>query len=277
MGKFVTILLAAFCMATTTHAQSYLDRLQKKQKDKGTVKVIQSSEIDALVNGKNTSAAKEKTAVPTKQGQDIKGLQTNKKDKTTTDKSTKNTAKKVEPTAPKQQIEQPQPKKTLPLPKENDKEKKADEQEKAPQKPENPARKEVGDSAKREEPAHHDMPLQKKHEAKEPEKNDTDFDIPTVDMRRKVMRQSRKVNGYRVQVFAGGNSRADKIKAQEIGSRIKMAFPDQPVYVHFYSPRWTCRIGNYRSAGEAQSILQKIRKMGYRSAIILRGKITVQY
>jgi len=277
MGKFVTILLIAFSMATTAYAQSYLDHLQKKQKDKGTIKVIQSSEIDALVNGKNTSAAKEKTAVPTKQGQDNKDQKKKKKEKTTTDKSTKDTVKKADDTTAGQQIEQPQPKKQQPQPKEDDKGKKAEDKEKALDRPTTPTKGEVGDSAKKEEPVHHDINVQKKHEAKETEKNDSEFDIPTVDMRRKVMRQSRKVDGYRVQVFAGGNSRADKIKAQQIGNRIKMAFPDQPVYVHFYSPRWTCRIGNYRSAAEAQSVLQKIRKMGYRSAIILRGKITVQY
>lgn len=105
--------------------------------------------------------------------------------------------------------------------------------------------------------------------------DDDDMSIPTIDMRKKVMRGSRKVTGYRVQAFAGGNTRADKMKAQQAGNAIKMRFPDQPIYVHFYSPRWICRVGNYRSLGEAEKMLHAVRKMGYKAATIVKGKITV--
>lgn len=107
------------------------------------------------------------------------------------------------------------------------------------------------------------------------QQDDDEMSIPTVDMRKKVMRGSRKVTGYRVQAFAGGNTRADKMKAQQAGNDIKMRFPDQPIYVHFYSPRWICRVGNYRSLGEAQRMLRAVKKMGYKSATIVKGKITV--
>jgi hypothetical protein len=66
-------------------------------------------------------------------------------------------------------------------------------------------------------------------------------------MRKKVMRKSYKVTGYRVQAFAGGNSRNDRLKAEQTGNQLKVHFPEQPVYVHFYSPRWICRMGNFRS------------------------------
>ena len=102
-------------------------------------------------------------------------------------------------------------------------------------------------------------------------------DTPTVDMHKKVMRGSYKVTGYRVQAYAGGNSRNDRLKAERIGNAIKMRYPDQPVYVHFYSPRWICRVGNFRSLGEARKMLSKIRAMGYRQACLVKGKITVQY
>lgn len=105
--------------------------------------------------------------------------------------------------------------------------------------------------------------------------DDDEMSIPTIDMRKKVMRGSRKVTGYRVQAFAGGNTRADKMKAQQAGNAIKMRFPDQPIYVHFYSPRWICRVGNYRSLGEAEKMLRAVRKMGYKAATIVKGKITV--
>lgn len=95
--------------------------------------------------------------------------------------------------------------------------------------------------------------------------------------RKKVMRNSYKITGYRVQAFAGGNQRKDKQKAEQVGSDIKQHFPDEPVYTHFYSPRWICRVGNYRTYEEAQVMLQNIRKLGYTSATIVKGKITVQY
>ena len=105
-------------------------------------------------------------------------------------------------------------------------------------------------------------------------------DTPTaneapVDNTKKIMRGGVKVNGYRVQAFAGGNSRKDRQQAEKIGDDIKAAYPDVPIYVHFYSPRWICRVGNYRSYEEAHQMLVSLRKMGFSQATIVKGKITV--
>ena len=78
-------------------------------------------------------------------------------------------------------------------------------------------------------------------------------------------------------MFAGGNSRNDRVKAQKAGSDVKMAYPDIPVYVHFYSPRWICRMGNFRELGEAKKVLAKVKALGYRQACLVKGQITVQY
>ena len=105
-------------------------------------------------------------------------------------------------------------------------------------------------------------------------------DTTTVDnpdeIQKKIMKGV-KVAGYRVQVFAGGNTRNDRLKAERIGSEIKSLFPGVPVYVHFYSPRWICRMGNYRTYEEAHAVLTRVKNNGYQSAIIVKGKITVQY
>jgi hypothetical protein len=98
----------------------------------------------------------------------------------------------------------------------------------------------------------------------------------SVDVHKKVMKGV-KVTGYRVQVFAGGNSRNDRVKAERTGENIKALFPGEPIYVHFYSPRWICRMGNYRTYEEAHEVLKKVKQLGYQSAIIVKGKITVQY
>ena len=99
----------------------------------------------------------------------------------------------------------------------------------------------------------------------------------TVDLRKKVMKGGTKINGFRVQVFAGGNGREDRLKAQRTGDEIKNLFPNEPVYVHFYSPRWICRMGNYRTYEEAHDVLTKVKQLGYPSAVIVKGKITVYY
>ena len=97
------------------------------------------------------------------------------------------------------------------------------------------------------------------------------------DLSKKVMRGGTKVSGYRVQAFAGGNSRNDRIQAERIGNNIKSHFANVPVYVHFYSPRWICRVGNYRTYEEAHQMLIELRNLGYSQASIVKGKITVQY
>ena len=106
---------------------------------------------------------------------------------------------------------------------------------------------------------------------------DSETDEPAPDLSKKVMRNAVKVNGYRVQAFAGGNSRKDRIEAEQVGNTIKSHFANVPVYVHFYSPRWICRVGNYRTYEEAHQMLVQLRNLGYNQASIVKGKITVQY
>ena len=100
-------------------------------------------------------------------------------------------------------------------------------------------------------------------------------DDAPVETTKKMLVGGYKVQGYRVQAFAGGNSRKDRQKAERIGNDIKASFPDEPVYVHFYSPRWICRVGNYRTYEEAHQMLVSLRKMGFTQSTIVKGKITV--
>ncbi len=88
---------------------------------------------------------------------------------------------------------------------------------------------------------------------------------------------TQKVTGYRVQAYAGGNSRKDRQMAEQTRNNIKAQFPNISVYVHFYSPRWICRVGNFRTYEEAHQMMVKLQNMGYKQASIVRGKITVPY
>lgn len=143
-------------------------------------------------------------------------------------------------------------------------------------KEEHPA-KENSNSARHDATARHDAPAKADSNKTAGAATAEPAETPAVDMSKKMPRRSYKVNGYRVQVFAGGNSRADKLKAQKAGNDVKMAYPEQPVYVHFYSPRWICRVGNFRSYEEASTVLRHVQKMGYKQACIVSGKITVAY
>ena len=102
-------------------------------------------------------------------------------------------------------------------------------------------------------------------------------DDGVVDTRKKLMRNSYKTQGYRIQVFSGGNSRLDKQKAQTAGAVMKSNFPSEPIYVHFYSPSWKCRMGNYRTIEEARKLLKRVKQLGYPQANIIKGTISVQY
>lgn len=191
MRPIVIILLMVLCLPVRIKAQNYMEHLREPVAGQGTVTVVQSKDIDELVNGK----------IPEVVPRPVEKVAENK-----------------EKSAPKTVIGY------------------------------------------------------KPHDSK----GQTTDEDEGLDSRKKVMVGSVKVTGYRVQVFAGGNSRADRKKAQRIGSEIKSHFPEYPVYVHFYSPRWICRMGNFRSLDEANAILREIRELGYRAACVVKGTITVQ-
>jgi len=93
--------------------------------------------------------------------------------------------------------------------------------------------------------------------------------------RKKLMSNSKRAKGYRIQVFAGGNTRLDRAKAQEMGAKVKTKFPGHPVYVHFYSPRWCCRFGNFRNQEAATKLLKQVKKEGFKNACVIKTAITV--
>jgi len=67
------------------------------------------------------------------------------------------------------------------------------------------------------------------------------------------------------------------MNAEQTGNQLRMLFPNEAVYTHFYSPRWICRIGNYRTYEEAHNMLQEVKRLGYDAATIVKGRISVPY
>ena len=133
------------------------------------------------------------------------------------------------------------------------------------------------DAAKDTAEPHTSLEVKEKAIETAPKREESSSENTVIDTRKKVMRNSYKVTGYRVQVFSGGNTRNDRIQAEHTRDRMKAAFPDEPIYTHFYSPRWICRMGNYRTYDEANKILKKVKALGYSQACIVKGKINIQY
>ena len=66
--------------------------------------------------------------------------------------------------------------------------------------------------------------------------------------------------GYRIQVYAGGNTRSAKEEAQKAAQYIKEKYPEIPVYTEFVAPRWVCRVGDYKTIEEADQAMRMLKK-----------------
>ena len=87
-----------------------------------------------------------------------------------------------------------------------------------------------------------------------------------------------KANGYRIQVYAGGNSRTSRQEAQRVAIKVKGLFPDMATYTHFQSPRWLCRVGDFRTYEEANQALHELRLTHqFNEALIVKSVILIAY
>ena len=86
-----------------------------------------------------------------------------------------------------------------------------------------------------------------------------------------------RMNGYRIQVYLGGNTRRGKTEAQAMKDRVKSFFPELSVYAGFLSPHWICRAGDFRTIEEASEYLQKMRETGrFDEAVVVKSKINAR-
>lgn len=95
-----------------------------------------------------------------------------------------------------------------------------------------------------------------------------------------VVNQSPKIqmNGYRIQVYSGGNSRQAKNEAILIGRKVRSMFSTLSVYTHFSSPHWTCRVGDFKTMEEANEVFRQLKTEGnFQEAVIVRSKILTTY
>lgn len=87
-----------------------------------------------------------------------------------------------------------------------------------------------------------------------------------------------KATGYRIQVYAGGNSRTARQEAQRMAGKVREYFRDMPTYTHFQSPRWICRVGDFRTYEEASQALHEMRATRqFDEALIVKSVILIPY
>ena len=85
-----------------------------------------------------------------------------------------------------------------------------------------------------------------------------------------------KARGYRVQVYAGNNSRVARQEANEVAEKIKKEFSELSVYTFFLPPRWLCRVGDYRSIEEADAVMRRLKETGhFKEVSIVREQINI--
>ena len=85
-----------------------------------------------------------------------------------------------------------------------------------------------------------------------------------------------RINGFRVQVYYGGNNQKSKQQARQMAQRVKVWFEDLPVYTSFSSPHWICRVGDFQTREEAMEVLTAMRESGrFPKAIIVKSKINI--
>ncbi|KAA6335421.1 hypothetical protein EZS27_016346 [termite gut metagenome] len=86
-----------------------------------------------------------------------------------------------------------------------------------------------------------------------------------------------KASGYRVQVYAGNNSREARDEAASMAARVKEHFPNVDVYTSFDPPRWICRVGDFPTIEEADAIAFQLKNfLLFKESFIVKEQINIR-
>lgn len=98
-----------------------------------------------------------------------------------------------------------------------------------------------------------------KHKNMRKEESASSMDLTLDDVESEAPKKVVKVAGYRVQVYAGNNTRNAKFEAMRVASDVRSFFPEVSVYSFFNPPRWLCRVGDFRTMEEAYLMMRKLK------------------
>ena len=117
---------------------------------------------------------------------------------------------------------------------------------------------------------------EKNNSSKATERNDATADTNGNTAPSNAKRKFTKVQGYRIQIYAGGNSRTARREAERAASECQAQFPEMAVYTHFLPPRWVCRVGDFRSYEEANACMLQMREKNlFREATIVKSMVVI--
>jgi hypothetical protein len=68
-----------------------------------------------------------------------------------------------------------------------------------------------------------------------------------------------QVEGYRVMVYSGNNSRTARDEANRMAEFMRENFPGAEVYVVFESPIRSCQYGDFRTREEAEAVMYRLK------------------
>lgn len=72
--------------------------------------------------------------------------------------------------------------------------------------------------------------------------------------------QPQSVQGYRVQVFSDNNAHTAKSNAQAMQKRVAGRFPQYRSSIRYTAPYWRVRVGDFRTADEANNAAAAIKR-----------------
>ena len=84
--------------------------------------------------------------------------------------------------------------------------------------------------------------------------------------------------GFRIQAYTDNNPKTAKAAAQQRARDIAMKFPQYRSYISYKAPSWRLRIGDFKTRGEAQAALHRIKSVYpkfAREMVIVKDRINI--
>lgn len=86
-----------------------------------------------------------------------------------------------------------------------------------------------------------------------------------------------KTAGFRIQLYAGNNSRVSRDEAYKYAEIAKKAYPEYGVYTIFQSPRWLCQFGDFRTIEEADAMMRELKaNEAFSNIVIVKSPIVIK-
>ena len=87
-----------------------------------------------------------------------------------------------------------------------------------------------------------------------------------------------QIEGYRVMVYSGNNSRQARDEANNMAQYMRETFPGAEVYVVFESPIRSCQYGDYRTREEAEAVMYRLKATRrFREISVTKTMINLPY